>query len=191
MPQSQPLGSGAVRLGGTDALRKMLTDLSSDSRKAIQKLLSEIGSITGEPATHTDPLDLFDAISSQTVGGIYVDVTTTRVQETIHKDAWPKLRPVAGGSGFAYHFWSPTTKQVQRLAVILLKHSADPSDNGIERIKAGYLVTTIHEMTHVAPAKKIYDHPEMNRAAKDLGARQFDDYVEKHCIPSKYWAFPA
>lgn len=188
---SQVSNATAVRLGGIEPLKKQLEDLSSDSRKAIQKLFSEIARLTGREVTHTDPLDLFNDITSQTVGGIYVDVRSGQVKEAIHADAWPKLSAVAGGSGLAYHFWSNSTKKIQRLAVIFLRHSFDPTENGIGLIMASYLVTTIHEMAHIAPKdNKIFDHPDMNRAAEGLGARHFDDYVEKKCIPSRYWSYP-
>ena len=180
-----------VRLGSTAPLKEKLEELSTESRTAIQRLISEIASITGREATHTDPLDLFNAITSQTVGGLYVDVPRTNVKDSIHKDAWPKLKEISGGSGLAYHFWSDTTKKVQRLAIIFLKLSADPTEKGTGLIMASYLVTAIHEMTHVAPRDNmIFDHPEMDRAGRDLGAFSFDDYVEKHCLPSKYWSRP-
>ena len=104
MSQPQPPGPVAVHLGDTTKLRQQLEALSVDSRKAIKKLISEIASMTGREATHTDPLELFDAITSQPVGGIYVDVRSGQVKEAIHKDAWPKLASIAGGSGLAYQF---------------------------------------------------------------------------------------
>lgn len=187
---SQP-APNAVRLGSTAPIKKKLEELSSNSRTAIQRLISEIESITGREATHTDPLDLFNAITSQTVGGLYVDVPRVNVKDAIHKDAWPKLKEISGGSGLAYHFWSDTTKKVQRLAIIFLKLSFDPSEKGTGLIMASYLVTAIHEMTHIAPKdNRIFDHPEMDRAGRELGAYSFDDYVEKHCLPSKYWSRP-
>jgi hypothetical protein len=187
----QETGPVAVRLGGTDPIKKMLEDLSSDSREAVQKLFIEIARLTGREVTHTDPLDLFNAITSQTVGGIYVDVRSGQVKEAIHKDAWPNLSAVAGGSGLAYPFWSPTTGAIQRLAIVFLRHSFNPTENGIGLIMASYLVTTIHEMAHIAAKdNRIFDHPDMNRAGEALGARHFDDYVEKKCIPSKYWSYP-
>ena len=193
MSQSQPAGPVPVTLGGTDALTEMLEDLSSESRKAIQQLFSRIASDTGREVTQTDPLDLFNAITSQTVGGIYVDVRSGQIRDAIHPDAWPKFGAgaVAGGSGLAFPFWSNTTKAVQRLAVIFLRHSFNPTENGIGLVMASYLVTAIHEMAHIAAKdNKIFDHPEMNRAGEALGARHFDDYVEKKCIPSKYWSYP-
>lgn len=193
MPQSQPATPVAVRLGGTDPLKKMLEDLSAESRKAIQKLFNEIASITGREVTHNDPLDLFNAITSQTVGGIYVDVRSGQIKEAIHPDAWPKLgnAAVAGGSGLAFQFKSPGTGEWHRLAIILVRSTFTPTEAEIERITGHYLVTAIHEMAHIAAKdNKIFDHPEMNRAGEALGARHFDDYVEKNCIDSKYWSFP-
>ena len=195
MPQSQPQPAGPVpvRLGGTDPLKKMLEDLSAESREAIQDLFTEIARSTGRPVTHTDPLDLFNSITSQTVGGIYVDVRSGQIKEAIHPDAWPKLGTgaIAGGSGLAYQFKSPGTGEWHRLAVIFLRHSFNPTENGIGLIKASYLVTAIHEMAHIAASdNRILDHPEMNRAGEALGARHFDDYVEKKCIASRYWSYP-
>ena len=67
----------------------------------------------------------------------------------------------------------------------------DRSERGIALAMASYLVTTIHEMTHIAPKDNMkYDHPEMDRAGIELGAYSFDDYVEKHCLPSELWSRP-
>lgn len=194
MPQPQPHpGPVAVRLGSTEPLKLMLEALSAESREAIQDLFSEIARSTGRPVTHTDPLDLFNSITSQTVGGIYVDVRSGQIREAIHPDAWPKLgtTPIPGGSGLAYQFKSPGTGEWHRLAVIFLRHSFNPNENGLGLIKASYLVTTIHEMAHIAAADNlILEHADMNRAGEALGARHFDDYVEKKCIPSRYWSYP-
>jgi hypothetical protein len=193
MPQSQPSGPVAVRLGGTDPLKRMLEELSAESREAIQRLFGEISRMTGREVIHTDPLDLFNTITSQTVGGIYVDVPSGQIREAIHPDAWPRLGTgaVAGGSGIAFPFWSTTTGAVQRLAVIFLRSSFNPTEAGIGLIMASYLVTAIHEMAHIAARdNRIIDHPDMNRAGEALGFRHFDDYVEKNCIDSRYWSFP-
>jgi len=191
--QTQPAAPAAVRLGGTDPIKRMLEGLSAENREAIQRLFGEISRITGRELTHTDPLELFNAITSQTVGGLYVDVPSTQIREAIHPDAWPRLGAglVAGGSGLAFPFWSTTTRAVQRLAVIFLRHSFNPTENGIGLVKASYLVTAIHEMAHIAARdNRIIDHPAMNRAGETLGARHFDDYVEKKCIDPRYWSFP-
>jgi len=193
MAQSQPSTPIPVLLGGIDPLKKQLEALSVASRKAIQKLFDEIASMTGRDVTDNDPLDLFNAITSQTVGSIYVDVRSTQIKEAIHPDAWPKLgnAAIAGGSGLAFPFKSPGTGEWHRLAVVFLRHTFTPTEAEIGRINGHYLVTAIHEMAHIAAKdNNIFDHPDMNRAGEALGARHFDDYVEKNCLPSKYWSYP-
>lgn len=193
MSQSQPSVPVAIRLGGIAPLKQQLEALSIDSRRAIQSLFNEIASMTGRDVTDNDPLDLFNAITAQTVGGIYVDVRSGQVKEAIHPDAWPKLGDgaIAGGSGIAFPFKSPGTGEWHRLAVVFLRSTYTPTEHEIGRIKGHYLVTAIHEMAHIAAAdNKIFDHPDMNRAGEALGARHFDDYVEKNCLPSKYWSYP-
>lgn len=193
MPKPQPSGPSAITLGGTDGIKVMLESLAPEKRVGVQRLFGEISRITGRELTHTDPLDLFNAITSQTVGGLYVDVPSGRIRESIHPDAHVRLGavPVAGGSGLAFPFWSTTTRAVQRLAVIFLRYSFNPTEHGIGLVKASYLVTAIHEMAHIAAANNIIiDHAAMNRAGEALGARHFDDYVEKQCIDRRYWSFP-
>ena len=194
MSQTQPAGPVAVLLGGTDPLKRMLEALSFESREGIQLLFGEISRMTGRELIHTDPLDLFNTITSQTVGGFYVDVPWGQVREAVHPDAWPKLGAgaVAGGSGIAFPFWSTTTRAVQRLAVIFLRHSFNPTEAGVGLIKASYLVTAIHEMAHIAARdNRIIDHPDMNRAGETLGFRHFDDYVEKKCIDPQVLELPS
>ena len=193
MPQTQPSGPVAVRIGSTDAIKQMLEDLSPESREGVQRLFGEISRMTGRELTQTDPLDLFNAITSQTVGGLYVDVPSGRIREAIHPDAHARLGTgaVAGGSGLAFPFFSTTTRAVQRLAIIFLRSSFNPNEAGIGLIKASYLVTAIHEMAHIAASdNRIIDHPDMNRAGEALGFRHFDDYVEKKCIDPRFWSFP-
>lgn len=87
-----------VPIGGTDNLKKLLEQTSSDCKAAVQKLISTIASQTGTEASHTDPLKLFNALTSQTGGGgVYVDVPAEHMNDYVPTAA--RTTQPAGGRG--------------------------------------------------------------------------------------------
>ena len=184
-----PQNTGAVGLGGIDQLKKLIEQTSSSCREAVQRLLGEIAAETGSELTSTDPIEMFNQITSQTGGGgILVDITLGNRMDRLSKDALRAYSPGPSGSGEAWHFWSYSEKNVQRIAIIYLRYSTGTAQSkGL--IMAAYLVTAFHEMAHIARKDhKPIEHSQMNLAAVNLGALSFDDYIEKHCIDRKYWA---
>jgi hypothetical protein len=165
-----------------------LEQASSTCKTAVEKLIATIASQTGVEASHTDPLELFNALTSQKGGGgVYVDVPAEHMNDYIPEAARGD-RP-AGGSGLSWIFESSAGRQ--RISVVFIKGTFNATSAEVERLKFTYLVTGIHEITHNAPRSGwYYNHPEMDKPARTLKAKDFDDYVEKHCIPSKYWSKP-
>lgn len=71
-------------IGGVDKERELLVKTLEygDCKKAVQQLFSKIAEDTGFAASHTDALDLFDAMRSQTGGGgILVDLTFSQLND--------------------------------------------------------------------------------------------------------------
>ena len=149
----------------------------------MKKLLTEIAAQTGSELTSTDPVELFEQITSQEGGGgLYVDITHDNMRERVPADSLRAYTPVASGSGEAWRFWSYSQKSGQRIAIIYLRYSTGtPQSTGLAI--AAYLVTAFHEMTHVAPKDgTMISHAQMDAAAVALKLASFDDYIEKNCI---------
>jgi YD repeat-containing protein len=182
-----------VLVGGTAKLKTIMEKLSTGCKDAVSKLINKIASDTGIEARFTDPLDLFNDLTSQTGGGgVYIDIPSENMAKYLPEDATRGQVPTTGGSGLAWVFWSHSEKNVQRISVIFRKGAFNPTPHEVGRLTAGYIVTAIHELTHVATKdlNKYFEHEDMDRAAQALGAAHFDDYVEKKCISPKYWSRP-
>lgn len=97
----------------------------------------------------------------------------------------------AGGGGLSNFFYS--SNQRHRISVVFLMGAYSNSPKlSFDRIPFAYLERAIHELFHNAPNDssqlgRIYQHDEMNTAAKELGSTSFDQYVKDHCIPKQYW----
>jgi len=169
----------------------MIEQASSACRSAVQKLLNQIATETASEFTSTDPVQLFKQIASQTGGGgIYVDIPRGNMKDHLPADAMRAFAPGASGSGHAWFFWSSSEKNFQRISVVYLRYT-NGTPKSIGLAMAGYLITAIHEITHVARKDHKYvEHSEMDAAAVTLGAKSFDDYVEKNCVDKQFWGRP-
>lgn len=129
-----PQNSGPVRLGGTNELKKLIEQTSSSCREAVKKLLTEIAAETKSELTSTDPMELFNQITSQKGGGgLYADITHNNMRERLPADSLRGYTPIASGSGEAWRFWSYSEKSVQRIAIIYLRYSTYASVHGTTR----------------------------------------------------------
>ncbi|HBB87129.1 MAG TPA: hypothetical protein DC047_05900 [Blastocatellia bacterium] len=165
----------------------------SDCREAMSKILAQMGSDTKFAPSHTDILDLFNALKNQTGGGgIFVDVPGERINDFLPERA--RGQSVSGGGGLSnFYYTDPRNWRTrQRWSAVFLKSSyANTTQSSIERQPYEYVVTLIHEITHNAPNDSswmglTYTHNQMNAAAEKLGSKGFDQYVKEHCIPKKY-----
>jgi len=186
-----PQNSSGLHLGSTDQLKKLIEQTSSSCRSAVQKLLNEIAAETGAEFTSTDPMELFNQITSQTGGGgIYVDITHDNMKDRLPADSLRAYTPISSGSGESWNFWSYSEKNVQRMSIVYLRYT-NGTPKSIGLAMAAYLVTGIHEITHIARKDHKYvEHDQMNAAAVKLGAKSFDDYIEKNCVDKQYWGRP-
>jgi hypothetical protein len=182
-------------IGGLDKMKSLLEQALnySDCRDAMQKLLAQIGSDTNFAPSHTDILDLFNALRNQTGGGgIFVDVPAERLNDFLPEQA--RGEPVSGGGGVSnFYYTDPSNWRTrQRWSAVFVK-SVYSDRPAFERLPYDYVLTLIHELTHNAPNDSsgyglTYTHKQMDGAAKTLGTSAgFDQYVREHCIPQKYW----
>jgi hypothetical protein len=192
----QPQNSSGILafIGGLDRMQMWLEEAVKykDCRVAMSKLLAQIGSDKNFAASHTDILDLVHYLRNQTGGGgIFVDLTPEQLPSRIPGRDLGKRAP--GGAGDSNFFYTDPSnwKTRQRWSAVYLKsvYSDRPE---FTRLPYDYLVTLIHEIVHNGPNDSssigiTYEHPEMNSAARALGATGFDQYVKDHCIPKKYW----
>jgi len=183
-------------IGGLDKMKSQLEKALnySDCREAMQKLLAQIGVEAKFAPSHTDIMDLFNALRNQTGGGgIFVDLTPEQLQA--HFAGRDLGEREAGGGGEANLFYTDPSnwKTRQRWSAVYIKggFSDRPAPTALPYL---YLLTLIHELTHNAPNDdspygKVYQHREMDTAAKKLGIPRggFDQYVKEHCIPKQYW----
>ena len=190
MPQQQQ--SSPLRLGGTNQLKKLLEQTSKSCREAVQKLLNEIASENNIELTSSDPLELFNQITSQTGGGgIYVDVDHLNPKATL---PWEVSRymggPNSSGSGDSFRFQS-SSGDWQRVSLIYLRYTTG-TEKSIGLAMDAYIVSGFHEMTHIAPKDrtKTISHDQMNKAARTLGGVRFDAYIEKYCVEKQYQSQP-
>jgi hypothetical protein len=174
-----------VPIGGVDKLKGLLQSSLSygDCKDAIAKVIEKIADITGSQASHTDVMELFNMMTSQTGGGgIYMDFQYPEMNEHIPEAA--RLSRIAGGSGLSWTFGS--SNGPQRITAIFLKGAySNSSKLAFDRLPYDYVITAIHELIHDAPkAYALYDHPEMDKAAKALGVDGgIDNYIKRHCTP--------
>jgi hypothetical protein len=184
-------------IGGLDRMQMWLEEALKyrDCQVALQKLLAQIGSDTNFAPSHTDMLDLFNALKGQTGGGgIFVDVPRTEIDDVIPNES-PRQQEPAGGGGLSGFYYTDRSnwRTRQRWSVVFLRGAySDSQLIAFKRIPYDSLVVLIHEVTHNAPndfsgTGRQYQHPEMDAAAKELGSTGFDQYVREHCIPERYW----
>jgi hypothetical protein len=193
-PQNTKGTQISAPIGGVDKLKSIVvkTLAFGDCRKALEAIISRIAQDTGVAASHTDFLDLFNGITSQTRGGgLYVDVPQERMDDYIPAAARLTGPQPAGGGGLSWFFYS--SGQRQRISVVFLMGAYNNSANlAFERIPFQYAQRAVHELVHNAPNDssrlgRLYEHDEMNAAARELGSTGFDQYVKDHCIPAKDW----
>ncbi|MEK6283937.1 MAG: hypothetical protein AABN95_26600, partial [Acidobacteriota bacterium] len=194
LPQ-EPATTIWVPIGGLDRMQMWLEEALKyrNCRQALQKLLAQIGSDTNFAPSHTDILDLFNALRNQTGGGgIFVDVNSQRLNDVLPERARGG-EPVPGGGGLSsFYYTDPGNWRTrQRWSVVFLKGvSSDRPER--ERLPYEYVVALIHEITHNAPndssgAGLTYTEKQLDAAGRTLGSRGFDQYVREHCIPQRYW----
>jgi len=182
-----------VPIGGVEKARELLAKTLGygDCKKAIQELFSKIAEDTGFPASHTDVLDLFDAMRSQTGGGgILVDITFSQLNDHLPEAGRIKQQP-AGDGGLSSFFCASGPRE-RWSAVWLQGAYSDRPQYAFDGLPFLFAVTLIHELAHNAPSDAsasglLYEHKKMDAAAKTLGSTSFDQYVKDHCIPRQYW----
>jgi len=161
-------------------------------REALKQLFSKIAEVTGFPASHTDVLDLFDSMRSQTGGGgILVDISMSQLNDNLPERGRVDQQP-SGGGGLSSYFYTSSGQRQRWSAVWLRGAYSDSPKLAFDRLPFAYALTLIHELAHNAPSDasqigRIYEHEEMDAAAVELGSTSFDQYVREHCIPQKYW----
>jgi YD repeat-containing protein len=206
-PQKPSTAQVPIPIGGIDNLRKLLERGLSygDCRAAIAKLIGKIAEIRGLEASHTDVMDLFNMMTSQTGdGGIYMDFQRTEMDQHIPEAAvQDEGPPIAGGSGLSWVFGYShgmhtgpgevnSANHLHRITTIFLKSVyADAARKTFDRQPYDYLITVIHELIHDAPndITKSYDHAEMDQAARAIDGKDIksvDDYIARHCVPPQY-----
>lgn len=165
----------------------------SDCREAMQKLLAQIGVEAKFAPSHTDIMDLFNALRNQTGGGgIFVDVTSSQLEVILQGHELGERGPGGGGESNFFYTDRGNWRTRQRWSAVFLKggFSDRPAPEALPYL---YVLTLIHEITHNAPNDSSWDgltytHGQMNAAAIKLGTPGgFDQYVREHCIPKQYW----
>jgi YD repeat-containing protein len=192
-PQKAPGTTVWQPIGGVEKLRELLvrTLAFGNCRDKLRLLFKQIADDTGFPASHTDVLDLFDALRKQTGGGgILVDLQSKDLNDHLPEAGKLKQQP-AGGGGLSSYFY--VNGKRQRWSAVWLRGAySDSQKLAFDRIPYFYALTLIHELAHNAPSDdsrlgRVYEHEEMDAAAIKLGSVSFDQYVRDHCIPKKYW----
>jgi YD repeat-containing protein len=187
-----------VPIGGLDKMKAQLEQALkySDCREALQKLLAQVGVEAKFAPSHTDMMDLFNALRNQTGGGgIYVDLTPSQLQELLAGHELGEREPGGGGEANFFYTDRSNWRTRQRWSAVYLSGAySDSRPLAFERLPYLYLLTLIHELTHNAPNDDsgfglTYTHAQMDAAAVKLGTAKggFDQYVREHCIPKKYW----
>jgi YD repeat-containing protein len=184
-------------IGGLDRMQMWLEEALKyrDCREAMQKLVAQIASDTKFAASHTDILDLFNALRAQTGGGgIFVDVPWGTSNTVFPRGAIVGEEGAGGGGVSAIFYTDPSNWRTrQRTSIVYLKGAySDSQPLAFKQLPYFYVGALIHELTHNAPndsseAGRYYEHKEMDAAAKTLGSTSLDQYVKEHCIPKKYW----
>lgn len=163
--------------------------LVGDCKKAMERIIDKIATVSGYKASSTDLMQVFGSLTAQTGGGgVFADVRAEAINDYVPKESALVQEEPAGGGGLSWMVRQKSGPPQRVSAIFLLSYYSD-YPHKLESYPFRYFGRAVHELTHNAPevGGRFYSHAEMDSAAKLLGSSSFDQYVKENCIPKQYW----